>query len=94
MLERATTLADRLALQRRQRQILLELAGARSFISVTRLADRIWQDDPDGGPDDAEGCLHAHVSRLRKSLAGQGFTIITSRNLGYRLQQEPDHVAD
>jgi DNA-binding response OmpR family regulator len=89
MKQEAIELADRIMLPRRQRQIFLALAEARSFLSADQLADRVYSDDPDGGPLDARACTYAFLNRLRRSVAPHGVSIITSRHLGYRLEMPP-----
>lgn len=88
MRDEAIAIADQLNLPNRHRQVLLALAEARTFISVSRIADKVYEDDPDGGPDGAESCIHAYVNRLRARLRPTGHRIITIRTLGYRLELE------
>lgn len=94
MKQDAIALAYRIMLPRRQRQILLALAEARTFVSTDKLADRIYSDDPDGGPLNARGCINAFMNRLRRSVAPHGVSIITSRHLGYRLDMPANREAN
>lgn len=86
MKQEAIELADKITLRRRHRQILLTLADARTFLTTDQIADRIYSDDPDGGPLDARGCVMTHIHWLRKKIAPYGMSIIASRHLGYRLE--------
>lgn len=87
MSDEIVELADRLMLPRRHRQVLVALSEARTFLSRDRLADRVYADDPDGGPLGANDTVCTFVHKLRKVIAPHGFAIITSRHLGYRLQR-------
>jgi DNA-binding SARP family transcriptional activator len=52
-------------------------------VSVDRLVDEIWDNDP---PDSALAALRVHVSRLRKILAAAGLgSILVTRPTGYLL---------
>lgn len=43
--------------------------------TVERLIGALWDDDPDGGPEDARAEVHVIICRLRKRLAPYGYTI-------------------
>lgn len=82
--------ADEMNLPRRERQILnlLLRAKGRSVFSV-KLVDELYGDDPDGGPDNAEGCVQSHISKLRRKLRPRGWLIDSRRFDGYRLVRDP-----
>jgi DNA-binding SARP family transcriptional activator len=64
------------AKQRGVLAILLLHAG--EVVSVDRLIDELWADDP---PEDAQTALHQHVSRLRRVL--EPHRVIETRVPGY-----------
>jgi predicted ATPase/class 3 adenylate cyclase/DNA-binding winged helix-turn-helix (wHTH) protein len=64
--------------------------GANQLVSVDRLVDAIWGDDP---PATAANTLQAHISRLRKKLSGAGAPETpASAPGGYVLHARPDEV--
>lgn len=75
-----------LRIDRRKSRILATLLKRR-VVSVNRLVDEVYGDDPDGGPDDAVGALYSHVSHLRRELKRASFpmTIMADRHIGYTL---------
>ncbi len=78
---------------KRQRLLLsLLLTYANERVSVDRLIDGIWGDDP---RERARHTLQVHVSKLRNLLEpqhqrGHPWTVIATVEDGYRLQVEPD----
>jgi DNA-binding response OmpR family regulator len=59
-------------------------------VSVDRLVDEIWDNDP---PDSALAALRVHVSRLRKMLASAGLgTMLVTRPTGYLLDVDAESV--
>lgn len=73
---------------RRRRQLIDALLRAgRSYVAKSRLINEVYGDEYDGGPEDAEACIHTHLSRLRDQIRPLGFTITNSRHLGYRLER-------
>lgn len=59
-------------------------------ISVDRLVDELWDNDP---PDSALAALRVHVSRLRKMLAAAGLeTMLVTKPTGYLLDVADDCV--
>ncbi|HVV75716.1 MAG TPA: BTAD domain-containing putative transcriptional regulator [Mycobacteriales bacterium] len=61
---------------------LLVLSRGR-VVSIDRLVDEVWDNDP---PDSALAALRVHVSRLRKMLAGAGLeNLLVTRPTGYLL---------
>lgn len=66
-------------------ELLLKTPDA--FVPMDRITAHIWADDPHGGPDDAEGIIHTHVTNLRKFLKPHGWTVESSRGEGYRLKR-------
>lgn len=92
-LKDALSMADLLKLKMRKKfRIVLDVLvrNAGTFVPTERIASQLYSDDPDGGPDDAEGLVHNHVCLIRKNvLAEHGWTITASRGEGYRLERLP-----
>src|SRR5262249_30115954 len=77
-----------------QRRLLaVFLVSPNTVVSVDRLADILWGDEP---PRNAAGTLHTYVSRLRSALEpaddGNGSTMLVTRAPGYVLQIDPSNV--
>jgi DNA-binding SARP family transcriptional activator/ABC-type branched-subunit amino acid transport system substrate-binding protein len=73
----------------KQRAVLaLLLLRPNEVVSTGRLIDELWGDSP---PDDAATALQAHVSRLRKALAG-GAEVLVTRSPGYLVNVEPGRL--
>lgn len=49
-------------------------------LSLMRIAEIVWADDINGGPDDAQNCVSVHMHRLRPVLQALGWHI--GRNPG------------
>ena len=62
-------------------------AAANHVVPRERLADALYGDDIDGGPDDARRAIHVRVCILRRRLTKAGFpgAIRTSHGVGYEL---------
>ncbi len=75
----------------RERVLLATLVlGANQTVSIVRLVDALWEDDP---PATAANALQVHISKLRKKLAGAGGRDVLSRAAqGYVLQTGPGEV--
>ncbi|MEV0592500.1 AfsR/SARP family transcriptional regulator [Nonomuraea cavernae] len=59
-------------------------------ITVERLIEAIWQDDP---PASARGVLQTYVASLRRAFAGAGLPeVIVSHRLGYAAEVPPDSL--
>jgi DNA-binding response OmpR family regulator len=59
-------------------------------VSIDRLVDEVWDNDP---PDSALAALRVHVSRLRKMLAAAGLdNILVTRPTGYLIEVPEDCV--
>ena len=55
------------------------------YVSHEELADRLWGEAPDGGPEDAHRNTQVYAHRARKILQPHGFDIIPGNsNLGYQ----------
>jgi DNA-binding response OmpR family regulator len=68
---------------------LLLLSRGR-VVSIDRLVDEVWDNDP---PDSALAALRVHVSRLRKMLAAAGLdNLLVTKPTGYLLQIDDDCV--
>ena len=80
----------------RQRRLLAQLImRANEVVSLDRLAETIWDDEP--VPDAAPRIVRSYVSRLRRSLqpeapAEELRSLIRSRSPGYVLEVEPDRI--
>lgn len=62
-----------------QRQVLDVLINAfPRTLSTRQIADRVYADDPNGGPDKAEGCIEVSLYRIRKVIKHVGWTAGTS----------------
>jgi DNA-binding SARP family transcriptional activator len=78
-----------------QRAVIAHLAlEADRVVSVERLIDRIWGDDP---PRTPVGTLQSYVSRLRRAIepgrpAGAPAEVLVSEAAGYRLALLPEQV--
>ena len=73
----------------RQRLILaMLLMNAGRPVSVDRLIDEMWGDDP---PDGSVNTLQVHVSQLRRALAAANATILTQPP-GYLLRTSPTQL--
>ena len=64
------------------------LVNAGRIVSVDRLIDALWDDEP---PEGAVNTLQAHVSHLRRVLADGDVALVT-RPPGYQLRLGPDQV--
>ncbi|MFC0430820.1 BTAD domain-containing putative transcriptional regulator [Kutzneria buriramensis] len=75
----------------RQRAVLGMLAlHAGTVLSVSRLIDLLWGEDP---PRTAVKTLHSHVARIRQALAGSGFApVLVTNGPGYTLMVDPAMV--
>lgn len=70
--------------------------GKGNYVSVPELITRLYEDNPDGGAEDANGVVHTQVIRLRKYLADSKAPIqIEGRQgWGYRLvAKQAEHVS-
>jgi DNA-binding SARP family transcriptional activator len=78
-----------------QRAVIAHLAlDVGHVVSVDRLIDRIWGDDP---PRTPVGTLQSYVSRLRRAIepersAGAPAEVLVSEASGYRLALQPEQV--
>lgn len=73
----------------KQRLVLaMLLMTANRVVSVDRLTDGLWGEEP---PDGAMNTLQAHVSHLRRALAVADVAILTQPP-GYLLRVEPEQV--
>jgi DNA-binding response OmpR family regulator len=82
--------AHELGLPRRERQVLellVRSTGRPTFMS--KIVEELYGDDPDGGPENAEGCAQTHISKLRRKLRPHGWLIDSRRFDGYRLVRDP-----
>ncbi|MEH7904038.1 helix-turn-helix domain-containing protein [Rhizobium laguerreae] len=90
-LEGAIAAEDLLKLPMRKRfRIILEVLARTpgSIVPMERIVGKLFEEHPDGGPNDAEGIVHNHVSLMRRDLLKpRGWTIVASRGDGYRLER-------
>ncbi|WP_157179754.1 winged helix-turn-helix domain-containing protein [Rhizobium leguminosarum] len=90
-LNEALAMEDLLKLDMRKRyrivlEVLVRAPGA--FVPMERIVGKLFEDHPDGGPDDADGIVHNNVSLMRRDvLKPHGWTIKASRGEGYRLER-------
>ena len=76
----------RLSVPRRETAVFEALIGANGrLVSKDRLMEHVYG----SGADVGDGAIEAHVSRLRKRLAGLGVEIRTVRGLGYLIEDRP-----
>lgn len=61
---------------------LRETPGA--IVSVPRIIEHLWGDDPDGGPEFARNCVELGVWRLRK----KGVPIVNHHGRGYQYAEK------
>ena len=74
----------------RQRALLaILLLRAGEVVSVDRLIDELWGDEP---PATAAHTIQVFVSRLRKALEQGGFSRLRTRAPGYVVDLEPDEL--
>jgi predicted ATPase/DNA-binding SARP family transcriptional activator len=72
------------------RRLLAVLVAHRgTVVSLDRLADAVWGDDP---PATARATLQTHVSKLRRSISCADGAAIERRGDGYVLEAEPESV--
>jgi len=90
-LEEAIGAEDLLKLPMRKRfRIILEVLARApgSVVPIERIVGKLFEEHPDGGPDDAIGIVHNNVSLMRRDvLKPRGWTIVASRGDGYRLER-------
>ena len=55
------------------------------FVHTDRLVQRVWAEDPSGGPEWARVCLSNAVRRMRPIVEAQGLRVEGKQYLGYRL---------
>lgn len=67
----------------RSETIVLQALVNRPLVSKVALTALLW-DDP-ALLDNPPAIIQTHVCRLRRKIAPHGLSILTSRNLGYRL---------
>jgi hypothetical protein len=58
-----------------ERTILVELANRQS-VTLDGVIQVAYGHRPDGGPDDAEGCIRVSLTRLRKKLRPLGIQVV------------------
>jgi hypothetical protein len=70
-----------------RKQIIDLLLQHPDGMSLQAIADRIYADDPDGGPDFASNSIWAMVARANVELADQGHRITSTKGRGsvYRI---------
>jgi hypothetical protein len=57
-------------------------------LSARQIADRVYADDPNGGPESAEDAMSVHMHRARPIIQGYGWTVGASGKHGnIRLQR-------
>ncbi|MFE0137991.1 BTAD domain-containing putative transcriptional regulator [Streptomyces sp. NPDC059037] len=76
----------------RQRAVLgLLLINANHLLSADSIIESIWEGEP---PPQATAALYAYLSRLRRSLSGEGWpSLLVRQNPGYVLAVSPEQMA-
>jgi DNA-binding SARP family transcriptional activator len=73
--------------------LALLLVHANETLSTERLVDELWGERP---PANATKTLQVHISRLRKTLAGEGgngpASVVVTHERGYELKLDPDRL--
>lgn len=69
------------------RRIILALSTGRPM-TRDQIADQVYWDDPNGGPDTAKNVVSVTISNHRGALAGMGWRIQASPRSGYRLVRD------
>jgi len=77
--------------QARVLECLLQNFG--EWVTRARLIDFVYSGYADGGPDDANNTMAAHVNRLRIKVAQHGFEIEGRSWYGSRLRWKPAEAA-
>lgn len=87
-------LIDHLGISGHQAAILAAVWHGKGFpVPTERILDRMYEDDPDGGPKEARqySALKESMSRLRNRLKGSGVSIESAGPAGgWRLSFDPD----
>lgn|GEM_PF-1322802 len=66
-----------------------------TFVSMQHLADVVYGDDPNGGPDEAAGVLRQFIHQERPKLRKHGLAIEAhGPNVGYRMIWADDAPAE
>jgi hypothetical protein len=70
------------------RRILQKLQATRDPVPVRTLADFVYADDPNGGPEGAENSIRTTICRMNKRLRSDGWQIKGHKGRGgFRLEQ-------
>lgn len=81
----APELAD-VTMPKREREVILRLSQARgSIVHPETLADFMYGDEFDGGPENARAVIQTHICKARQRIKPLGWTIFAERFRGYRL---------
>ncbi len=81
------TVEDRLSPQ----QVAIFAALRRNlgqWVGMSRLADAVWADDPNGGPLYAAGVLKVQIHHMRRRLSDTPYLIDSKWGLGYRCREK------
>lgn len=78
---------ERLPLGKAER-VILGLLVKTGQARNEQIAELVWGDRPDGGPDDINNNVKVHLSKLRRKLVPLGVTIKTLWNIGYVMSKE------
>jgi len=74
---------------KRRGVLALLLLHANETLSTDRMIDELWGEHP---PAAAAKTLQVHISRLRKALGGGSADVVVTRDHGYELQLDPEHL--
>jgi DNA-binding response OmpR family regulator len=56
------------------------------YVQTHRLAQRVWANDPEGGPVFADVCISQAIKRLKPVAANHGLVVEALRHHGYRVR--------
>ena len=74
---------------KRRAVLALLLLHANETLTTDRMIDELWGEHP---PAAAAKTLQVHISRLRKALGGGSADVVVTREHGYELQLDPEHL--
>lgn len=56
------------------------------YVQTSRLAKRVWANDPSGGPTYSNICVSQAIARLRPVVANHGLAVDAVKHRGYRVR--------
>lgn len=76
----------------RVKRRIFEVISACPGITAAELTSRVYEDDPNGGPESIK-CVHVHVHALNKRLAAEGLRIRGHVTDGYRIERHDNETS-